>query len=115
MDPTAFSTQANRKNNGCPEKQGQGRQGFKEGRKEIYFHYNKFDHYARECPNKKDTPRDMITTTTTTTTTTISRAMEIKEIIGSTTMEREMLQLHDMEMDDLLGSQETLGMRKLMS
>ena len=43
----------------------------------------------------------------TTTTTTISRATTIKGITGSTIKEREMLSLHDMEMVDLLRSQET--------
>ena len=48
------------------------------------------------------------------TTTTISREMEIKEITGSTTKEREMLHLHDMEMVNLLKDRETPGMMNLM-
>ena len=48
------------------------------------------------------------------TTTTISREMEIKEITGSTIKEREILQLHDMEIVDLLRSQETPSMISLM-
>ena len=57
-DPTAFSTYAKRKNNVGPRKQGQGRQGFKDGRKGGCFNCNRFGHYVRECSNKMDTPRD---------------------------------------------------------
>ena len=51
---------------------------------------------------------------TATTTTTISRAMAIKGITSSTTKEKEMLLLHDMEMVDMPKGRETLGMKKLM-
>ena len=51
---------------------------------------------------------------TTTITTTISRATTIKGITGSTTKERGMLSLHDMEMVDFPKGRETPGMRKLM-
>ena len=54
-DPTAFSTHAKRKNNVGPKRQGQGSQGFKEGR---CSNCNRFGHYARECHHKKDTPWD---------------------------------------------------------
>ena len=57
-EPTAFSTHAKRKNNVGPKRQGQGRKGFKEERNGRCYNCNKFGHYARECPHKKDTPRD---------------------------------------------------------
>jgi len=50
----------------------------------------------------------------TTTTTTISKAMGIKGTTGSTTKEREMLPLLEMEMVDLLGGQEMPGMMRVM-
>jgi len=57
-DPTAFSTHAKKKNNAGSNKQCQGRPGFKDGRKGRCFICNRFGHYARESPNKRDTPRD---------------------------------------------------------
>ena len=53
-DPTAFPTHAKKKNNVGPKKQGQGRKGFKEVRKGICFNRNRFGHYCRESPNRKD-------------------------------------------------------------
>ena len=50
----------------------------------------------------------------TTTITTISKAMAIKGTTASTTMERGMLPLLDMEMVDLTKGRETPSMRKLM-
>ena len=52
--------------------------------------------------------------TTTTTTAPISKPMSIKGITGSTTKERGMLPLLDMEMVNLPKGRETTGMRKLM-
>ena len=57
-DPTSFSTHAKKKNNSSSKKQCQGRQGFKNGRKGRCFICNKFGHYARECPSRRDTPHD---------------------------------------------------------
>lgn len=58
-EPTAFSAHAKNKNNVGPKRQGQGfKQGFKEGRKGRCYNCNKFGHYAKECPHKKDSPRD---------------------------------------------------------
>ena len=51
----AFTARAKKKNNGGLRNQGRaGAQG-KKGR---CYTCNKTDHYARECPNKKDTSRD---------------------------------------------------------
>eukprot|EP00253_Pinus_taeda_P029503 PITA_29503 len=57
-NPTAFSAHANRKNNASSKKQRQGRPRFKNGRKGRCFVCNKFGHYARECPNRRDTSHD---------------------------------------------------------
>eukprot|EP00253_Pinus_taeda_P009268 PITA_09268 len=57
-DPTAFSAHAKKKNNAGSKKQCQGRPGFKNGRKGRCFICNKFGHYAREYPNRRDTPHD---------------------------------------------------------
>lgn len=57
-DPTAFSARVKRKNNAGSKKQCQGRLGFKDGRKGRSFICNRFGHYDRECPNRRDTPRD---------------------------------------------------------
>ena len=57
-DPIAFSTHAKKKNNAGSKRQCQGRPGFKNGRKGRCFICNKFDHYARVCPNRRDTPHD---------------------------------------------------------
>eukprot|EP00253_Pinus_taeda_P001599 PITA_01599 len=57
-DPTAFSAHAKKKNNVGSKKQCQGRSGFKNGRKGRCFICNKFGRYARECPNRRDTPHD---------------------------------------------------------
>eukprot|EP00253_Pinus_taeda_P006779 PITA_06779 len=57
-DPTTFSVHANKKNNAGSKKQCQGRSGFKDGKKGKCFICNRFGHYARECPIRRDTPRD---------------------------------------------------------
>jgi len=57
-DPTTFSTHAKRKNNAGSKNQCQGKSGFEDGRKGRCFICNKFGHYARECPNRRDTPPD---------------------------------------------------------
>ena len=57
-DPTAFSAHAKKKKNAGSKKQCQGRSGFKNGRKGRCFICKKFGHYARECPNRRDTPWD---------------------------------------------------------
>ena len=51
----AFTARAKKKNNGGPRNHGRaGAQG-KKGR---CYTCDKFGHYARECPNRRDSPRD---------------------------------------------------------
>jgi len=57
-DPTTFPAHVKKKNNARSKKQCQGRLGFKNGRKGRCFICNKFGHYTRECPNRRDTPHD---------------------------------------------------------
>eukprot|EP00253_Pinus_taeda_P002446 PITA_02446 len=57
-EPNAFFAHAKKKNNAGSKKQCQGGPGFKNGRKGRCFICNKFGHYARECPNRRDTPHD---------------------------------------------------------
>eukprot|EP00253_Pinus_taeda_P009076 PITA_09076 len=103
-DPTAFFAHDKRKNNVGPRKQGPGfKPRFKEGRKGGSYNCNRFSHYARDCPHKKDTPRDDDNKTTTT-----PKEMAIKRTRSSTTKEREMLPQLDMEMVILPKDQEII-------
>lgn len=70
---------------------------------------NRFGHYSRECPNKGIHLGMMKKTTAT-----ISKATTIKGMAGSTTKEKGMLLLLNMEMVDLPKGQETPGMMNLM-
>ena len=56
-DPTAFTAHAKKRNNVGPRNQNHGRVGPK-GRKGRCYNRNKFGHYAREGPNKRDSPQD---------------------------------------------------------
>jgi len=57
-NPTAFSSDAKRRNNSGSKGHFKGKTGSKGGRKGRCFIFNKFGHYARECPNKKNTSHD---------------------------------------------------------
>eukprot|EP00253_Pinus_taeda_P002055 PITA_02055 len=58
-EPTAFYAHAKRTNNASRRRQGQGfKKGFQGGRKGRCYNCNMFDHYARECSHKKNSPRD---------------------------------------------------------
>ena len=106
-NPTAFSAHAKRKNNAGSKKQSQGRPRFKNGRKGRCFICNKFGHYGKECPNRREHLMMMITIIPGATTT-------IKEMTGSTTKGKEMHPLLNLEMIELLKEQETPGMMSLM-
>ena len=56
-DPTAFAAHAKKKNHGGLRNQNHGRAGPK-GRKGRCYTRNKSGHYARECHNRRDSPRD---------------------------------------------------------
>ena len=56
-DPIAFTTHAKKKNHGGRRNQKHGRAGPK-GRKGRCYTCNKLGHYAIECPNRRDSPRD---------------------------------------------------------
>eukprot|EP00253_Pinus_taeda_P027737 PITA_27737 len=55
-NPTTFSSHAKRRNNSEPKSKGKAKS--KGGRKGRCFDCNKFGHYGRECPNRKDTSHD---------------------------------------------------------
>jgi len=58
-EPTAFSAHAKRKNDVGPRRQSQGsKKGFKGRGKGRCYNCNRFSHYARECPHKKNAPRN---------------------------------------------------------
>ena len=57
-NPIAFSSHAKRRNNSGSQGHFKGKPRSKGGRKGRCFVCNKFGHYARECPNKKDTSHD---------------------------------------------------------
>ena len=57
-NPTTFSTHAKRRNNVGSKDHFHGKPRFKGGRKGRCFVCNKFGHYARECPNRRDTSHD---------------------------------------------------------
>lgn len=53
-NPTTFSVHAKRRNNAGSKGHFHGKLGSKGGRKGRCFVCNKFGHYARECPNRRD-------------------------------------------------------------
>jgi len=57
-EPTAFSMHAKKNNNAGSKKQCQGRLRLKNGRKGRCFICNKFGHYDKKCPNRRDMPHD---------------------------------------------------------
>ena len=54
--PAAFSSHAKKRNNSGSKSKRKA--GFKGGRKGQYFICNEAGHYARECPDRKDSHRD---------------------------------------------------------
>eukprot|EP00253_Pinus_taeda_P004549 PITA_04549 len=57
-NPTAFSIHAKRRNNAGSKGHFNGKPGSKGGRKGGCFVCNKFGHYARDCPIRRDTSHD---------------------------------------------------------
>lgn len=57
-NPTVFSAHAKRRNNAGFKGHFHGKPGSKGGKKGKCFVCNKFGHYARECPNRRDTSHD---------------------------------------------------------
>ena len=57
-NPTAFSAHAKRRNNAGSKGHFHGKLGSKGGRKDRCVACNKFSHYVRECPNRRDTSHD---------------------------------------------------------
>ena len=57
-NPIAFSAHAKRRNNSGSKGHFKGKPRSKGGRKGRCFVCNKFGHYARKCPNRKDTSHD---------------------------------------------------------
>eukprot|EP00253_Pinus_taeda_P036666 PITA_36666 len=54
--PTAFSSHAKKRNNSGTKSKGKA--GPKGGRKGRFYIYDKAGHYAKECPDRKDSHRD---------------------------------------------------------
>ena len=102
-NPTAFSSQAKRRNNyGSKFK---GKAGSKGGRKGRCFACNKFGHYASKCPNRR-THHMMIKITLEATPTTI------KGMAGSMAKERGMREIK--EVVNPPRKQGTLGMNQML-
>ena len=57
-NPAAFSSHPKRRNNSGSKGHFKGKTESKGGRNGRCFVCNKFGHYARECPNRKDTSHD---------------------------------------------------------
>lgn len=57
-NPTAFSIHAKRRNNVASKGHFNGKLGSKGGMKGKCFVCDKFGHYAREFPNRRDTSHD---------------------------------------------------------